>query len=209
MLILNICIAFSLTLLIISNLQNKRQLVLIFKPLTISLIFIYALLGNIFIENSIFSLFICLGLFFSIFGDTTLMFEKRFRLGMIFFLITHLCYLIAIYNIQGFYMHWSILYISCIFYFFYKKTLPIIPEKLKAPVLIYVICILFLVYQANASIIHYFHHYLLYFNIGILLFAISDWILIVHRYNPLQYGLLKLPIYFIGQWYIAYACHVR
>ena len=209
MLILNICIAFSLTLLVKSDLQNKRQLILIFKPLTIVLIFIYALLGSSLLENSIFSVFICLGLFFSIFGDTTLMFEKKFKLGMIFFLLTHLCYLKAIYSIGGFYIHWSVIYISCLFYIFYKKTLPIIPDKLKAPVLIYVTCILFLIYQANASIIYYFYYYLLYFNIGIVLFAASDWILIIDRYNPLKYRLLKLPLYFIGQWFIAYACHIR
>ena len=209
MLILNICIAFSLTLFVRSDLQNKRQLILIFKPLTILLIFIYALLGSSLLENSIFSVFICLGLFFSIFGDTTLMFEKKFKLGMIFFLLAHLCYLKAIYSIQGFYIHWSVIYISCLFYVFYKKTLPIIPDKLKAPVLIYVTCILFLIYQANASIIYYFHYYLLYFNIGIVLFAVSDWILIIDRYNPLKCRLLKLPLYFIGQWFIACACHMR
>ena len=196
-------------MLIISQLQKKQELVLIFKPLTITLIFIYALIGSISLGNSTFSIFICLGLFFSIFGDTVLMFEKKFKLGMIFFLLTHLCYLKAIYSIQGFYIHWSVIYISCIFYIFYKKTLPIIPDKLNAPVLIYVTCLLFLIYQANSSIIYYFYYYLLYFNIGIVLFAVSDWILIVDRYNPLKYRLLKLPIYFIGQWIIAYACYIR
>ena len=209
MLILNICIVLSLIILVIVQFYKIKSMVLIFKPLTILLIFLYALICYMHIENSTFSMFICLGLFFSMFGDIALMFEKKFKLGMIFFLLTHLCYLKAIYSIGGFYIHWSVIYISCLFYIFYKKTLPIIPDKLKAPVLIYVTCILFLIYQANASIIYYFHYYLLYFNIGIVLFAVSDWILIIDRYNPLKYRLLKLPLYFIGQWFIACACHMR
>ena len=209
MLILNICIVLSLIILVIVQFYKIKSMVLIFKPLTILLIFLYALICYMYIENSTFSMFICLGLFFSIFGDIALMFEKKFKLGMIFFLFAHLCYLKAIYSTQGFYIHWSVIYVSCIFYIFYKKTLPIIPDKLKAPVLVYITCILFLIYQSNASIIYYFHYYLLYFNVGILLFAVSDWILIIDRYNPLKYRLLKLPLYFIGQWFIASACYIK
>ena len=200
---LNISIIFSLSALLYSNHSKRRRLILLFKPLTIILIFILSITLACCYNISSYMIFIIMGLFCSIFGDILLMYKERFLVGMICFLLTHLCYIQGIYSYGGFHTSYRLIPILCIWIYFIITVKTILSHKLKLPVIVYSILLACLIWQSCELALITFNPSVLFFFAGIILFAASDWILIVNKFNNTKLEVLKLPLYFIGQWFIA------
>ena len=200
---LNISIILSLSALLYSNHSKRRHLILLFKPLTIILIFILSITLASWDDISSYMIFIIMGLFCSIFGDILLMYKEKFLVGMICFLLTHLCYIWAIYSYGGFHTSYRLIPILCIWIYFIITVKPILSHKLKPPVIVYSFLLACLIWQSCELVFITFNPSILLFFAGIIMFATSDWILIVNKYHNNKLEVLKLPLYFIGQWFIA------
>ena len=200
---LNLSIICSLSALLYSNHFERRHLILFYKPLTIILIFSLSITLASWDDISSYMIFIIIGLFCSIFGDIFLMYRERFLIGMICFLLTHLCYIQGINSYEGFHYSYQLIPILLIWIYFINTVKPILSHKLKFPVIIYSLLLAYLIWQSWELAFLTFNPSVLLFFAGIILFAISDWILIVNMYNKNRLEILKLPLYFIGQWLIA------
>ena len=202
---LNIFIIFSLSALLYSNHYERKRFILLFKPLTIVLIFIFSITLASWENTSAYMIFIIMGLFCSIFGDILLMYKEKFLVGMIFFLLTHICYIQGIYSFGGFHTSYRLIPILCIWIYFIITIQSILSHKLKFPVIVYSLLLACLIWQSCELVFITFNPTVLLFFAGIILFAVSDWILIVNKFNNNKFEILKLPLYFIGQWFIAFS----
>ena len=177
---------------------------LIFKPLTLILIILIAILFPA-IETR-YQIFIIAGLFFSILGDTFLIFsDKYFKYGLIAFLIGHICYIIAFAVSAGFHFtFWIFLPITTIGISYLRMILKH-TGKMTIPVIIYIIIIMIMGWTAIER-----YHILPTMGtslaaFGAIFFIISDAVLALNKFRKpfLSAELIILITYFSAQWLLA------
>jgi uncharacterized membrane protein YhhN len=179
-----------------------RRSIYLFKPLTVILIIAMALQA----EPSLYRHLIVTGLLFSLAGDIFLMLPRdRFIQGLVSFLVAHLFY-IAAFTLDGTRRASPLTALALLIYggIMLRQLLPFL-GRLKLPVVIYMLVILLMVWQASnrwmstgttASGVAF---------AGACLFAASDSVLAWNRFRrPFRsaQGLI-LSSYFAAQWLIA------
>ena len=136
------------TLAIWGEYQPKRTLVYIFKPLTTLLIIGVALTG-VPDSTTIYPWLIVAGLIFCLGGDVFLMLPAQyFIVGLISFLIGHLLYIGAFVSAGGFHLALGWLIPLLVYGIIFYRILAPGLGKLRVPVIIYILAILIMVWQA-------------------------------------------------------------
>ncbi len=196
---------------------SSRELIYLSKPLLmvfLSLFFYFATRNKF----TTFAKFILLGFIFSIGGDTLLMFvenesdkQEFFLYGLVSFLITHICYLIAFLKwpseIPGFVATRKWLALPFLLFLIGNCAFlwPGIPADMKIPVVVYSsVIILMTVACLNLKSKLLPNTFWLLFA-GVLLFVCSDSIIAFNKFKtPLEYArLMIMPLYLAGQYLIA------
>lgn len=184
------------------------RLVFIFKPLTTFLVILYAISRCGFSPGP-YGAWILAGLAFSLFGDVFLMLPKdAFLPGLLSFLLTHVCYLVAFERPGGLF--------SPVLPFVFVGLAAVavaswlwsgIPAKLKIPVLVYVALLAAMTGQGIARALTIGGTPALAAAAGSLLFLSSDSLLAIDKFKkklPHQQALV-LSTYFLAQWLIAFS----
>jgi uncharacterized membrane protein YhhN len=145
------------------------------------------------------------GLLFSLAGDVFLMLASdRFIPGLVSFLFAHLFYIAAFTSETGFGFSWRLL--PCVLYGLCMLSI-LAPHlnKMKLPVLVYMVVILVMAWQAWERWRQTGQSVAFLAFLGAVLFCISDSALAVNRfrggYKSAQ--ALTLSTYFTAQWLIA------
>ncbi len=193
--------------------RGPRILVYIFKPLATGLIILMALL----ISNPVSTFYkymILSGLVFSLFGDVFLMLPAdRFIMGLVSFLIAHLFYIAAFSFTGSFSISFLNLIPFLIFGIFIFGMLRPHLVNLKLPVLVYMLVILVMSWQALNRWSGSGHPESWLAFLGALFFIASDTILAIDRFKTKfrHARFYVLTTYFIAQWLIAFSIssHLR
>jgi uncharacterized membrane protein YhhN len=177
----------------------------IFKPLTTSLIILIAVLSERGDSESSYRLLIIAGLLFSLAGDVFLMRPSdRFIAGLVSFLIAHVLYIAAFVTDAGVATFWWVipfLIYGAIVYAFLAAHV----GKLRVPVIIYMVAILIMAWQAAGRWYDMRETGRLLAFIGAVLFVISDSVLALNRFRqPFKAArALTMGTYYSAQWFIA------
>lgn len=153
----------------------------------------------------IFILLIAAGLAFSLVGDVLLMLPvDKFRAGLSAFLVAHLLYIIAFLLVTNIVQWWipAILFFIGAGFIFY--IFPSLGSE-KVPVMIYIVTILVMLWRAGEILYKDQQIGVVFVFTGALLFAISDLILALNRFQE-QFSSargLNLTTYFAAQLLIA------
>ncbi len=204
-------VASMLTLLIVlsafihirAEYREARQQVYIFKPLTMVLIWLIAILGQA--SFPFYKYMIITGLIFSLAGDVFLMLPSdRFVAGLVAFLIAHLFYIAAFASGIDALLWWPLIPLviyGIVIYLIVASSL----GKLRLPVLIYIGVILVMAWLAWERWSQTGQSEAFLTFTGAVLFVISDTILAINRFRgafkPAR--ALNLTTYFAAQWLIA------
>jgi len=189
--------------------ENRKQEYL-FKPASTLLVIAVALLSLL--KSSAqpsFTWAVALGLVFSLGGDVALMFRTNrwFLIGLILFLLAHVTYAIAFSVPNGFHsgdlvVGAVLLVIGAAIFSYLRPGL----GRMRVPVLIYVVVVLFMVDRAVSAF------YGTYFSrtqawllaVGATMFMLSDLLLAVNRFRrPFKAEAMGLFLYYGGQLLIA------
>jgi len=205
---LSILVALSAAAHITAEYEGPRKHVYVFKPLTMVFIIAIALLS----PSSTYKHLILAGLLFSLAGDIFLMLPSdRFLHGLISFLVAHLFY-IAAFTLDGgrsprFLTALPLLAYGGLMLYLLLPGL----GKMKAPVTVYVLVILLMVWQACNRWMSTWMITGLLATAGACLFAASDSILALNRFRrPMRSAqFLILASYFAAQWLIALSVALR
>jgi uncharacterized membrane protein YhhN len=188
---------------VLAEYRGARQCVYIFKPLTMVIILLIALLGKG--AAPFYQYMIITGLVFSLAGDVFLMLPKdRFRAGLVAFLIAHLFYIAAfVPEISGL-TWWPLAPLIMYAIVVYRLLAPSL-GKLKLPVLFYIAVILTMAWLAFERWTQTGHSGALMAFVGAILFVVSDSILAIDRFRGAfrSAPVLKLSTYFAAQWFLA------
>jgi uncharacterized membrane protein YhhN len=154
--------------------SGKRRQVYVFKPLTTSLVVLFALLLSPPVDQT-YKMFIVAGLCFSLAGDVFLMLPgDRFVAGLVSFLLAHVAYIGGFVYLGGFQSDW----VSLIIYSVYGAAMMSLLwgslGALRVPVLIYMVVILVMGWQALALWRAYPSTQTLVTAAGAALFVVSD-----------------------------------
>jgi uncharacterized membrane protein YhhN len=191
--------------------QPKRTLVYIFKPLTTLLIIWMALTGPIAVPP-VYKWLIVAGLVFCLGGDVFLMLPANyFIVGLVSFLIGHLLYIAAFVSDGGFHLAWGWLIPLALYGVVYYRILAPGLGKLRGPVIVYILAILMMAWQAwgrwlavpgTGALIG---TGTLLAAIGAALFVVSDSILAYDRFRQKFWAarIIVLTTYWAAQWLIA------
>lgn len=195
----------SLLLLLVSEYFGPRRFRYIFKPLTLLLIFAIVWLAPHPVSAH-YRQFILIGLGFSLFGDTFLLFPNRWFLpGLFSFLITHICYITAFAkDLSGDVSLLLIVILSAAAILFTGATWKHL-GSVRVPVIVYAVVLLVMVGSAAELNIQVSNPGALIGLGGAVLFLISDGILAVNRFiKPFRAAqAVILSTYFTAQWLIA------
>ena len=209
LLVLTISALLSAFLVIWGEYFGPQFQVYIFKPLTMVFIIAIALLirepKTYFYKYAIIG-----GLIFSLCGDIFLMLPSdQFIAGLISFMIAHIMYIIAFMQDRPrqYKLVLLIPFVICGLIIFSLLSAHL--ENLKIPVLIYIVVILIMVWQATDRWRFYRDRATLIAFVGAMLFILSDTILALNRFREaFELGrLLTLSTYFTAQWFIACSIH--
>lgn len=215
-----------LTLFLILSILNisaefleSKLLIYITKPLLLTVLAIYFHLSTK-DKSSLFSKLILVGLIFSIGGDTILMFNENtdtgqqfFLFGLVSFLVTHICYLLAFFKYP--FDEKSLLrrkpWLLGPFNFTLVASMtflwPDIPKDMRIPVAIYsftIILMAALCFNLSGKIAFGIFKFMF---AGALLFVLSDGIIALNKFKSSQLTLpyprllIMIP-YLIGQYLI-------
>ncbi len=198
-------IALSAMLHIQAEYADKRRRVYFFKPFTMMLIILFALMVRPPVD-AVYKALILAGLLFSLGGDILLMLPKdRFILGLISFLIGHLFYISAFVSLGGF----NVRLMSLVVYVLIGAVMLALLwpglGKLKAPVIVYLVVILMMGWQAMALWQVDPRAGTFFASVGAALFVISDAVLAFDRFR-LSFPAARLVVlstYFSAQTLIA------
>ncbi len=200
-------IALSAMLHIRAEYRGPRWQVYLFKPLTTSLIILFALALPP-SSPAPYKALIVLGLLFSLGGDVFLMLPSdRFIFGLLSFLVAHLFYIAAFTRGVGFGLTWWALLLYVVYGAAMLALLWPQLGAMRLPVLIYMAVILIMGWQALER-----RHALgtpasLAAAVGAALFVISDSALALDRFRrpfPAARAVV-LTTYFAAQWLIAWS----
>ena len=183
--------------------RGPQQHIYIFKPLTMVLILLIAIMGQA--AEPFYKYMIITGLVFSLAGDIFLMLPSdRFVAGLVAFLIAHLFYSAAFASEISALIWWPVIPLVIFGIIIYLILAPAL-GNLKVPVLIYVVVILIMAWLAWERWIQTGHMGALLASIGAVLFIISDAILAINRFRW-RFTLARasnLTTYFAAQLLIA------
>ncbi len=183
--------------------RGPQQRIYIFKPLTMLLIGLVAILGQG--APPFYKVMIITGLVFSIMGDVFLMLPTdRFVAGLVAFLIAHLFYIGAFIPEIGAFRWWPLVPFALFGIGVYLYLAPSL-GKLKLPVLLYVGVIMVMAWVAWERWLQTGQSGALLAAFGAVLFVISDTILAINRFRvPFKSArFFNLATYFTAQWLIA------
>jgi len=190
----------------------RRTLIYICKPLTTILILLTVRLPGTLLTDR-YALAIGIGLLFSLFGDIWQMLSRRhFLKGLISFLITHICYVLAfLTDAPEFQFLWPALPLGLIGAVILAYLWPALSAGMKAAVGVYVGVIVVMVVLAAARALASFTLGSLFAAIGAFLFLASDAVLAINRFRRPFYlaQAVILGTYFTGQWLIALSVGLR
>ena len=209
LLVLTISALIAAVLVIWGEYFGPQFQVYIFKPLTMVFIIAIALLvrepKTYFYKFAIIS-----GLIFSLCGDIFLMLPSdQFIAGLISFLIAHIMYIIAFMRGRPRQYKFILLIPFVIYGIIIFSMLSAHLGNLKIPVLVYIVVILIMGWQATDRWRFYRDQATLIALVGAMLFILSDTILALNRFRAaFELGrLLTLSTYFTAQWFIACSIH--
>ena len=194
---------------ILAEYRGPRRNVYIFKPLTVTFIILIALQS----QPSVYKYMIVAGLLCSLAGDVFLMLPgDRFIPGLISFLIAHLFY-IAAFTFDGALGRPSLLTAVALLLYGGVMLRLLFPHlgKMKVPVVVYMLVILSMVWQATNRWIETNSTGSLLGFAGAGLFAASDSILALNRFRHAfkSAQFLILTTYFTAQFLIALSVALR
>jgi uncharacterized membrane protein YhhN len=144
----------------------------IFKPATTILILFIVLTASV----SNYKIIITVGMLFSLMGDIFLMLPSdQFLPGLICFLITHICYIVAfLFDSKIGRPLWPYLLLTVIAIGIFELLSNGIPPSMKFPVAIYAAALSFMTAQAIARFLQRGYKAMMLAAIGAVLFMISD-----------------------------------
>jgi uncharacterized membrane protein YhhN len=190
--------------------RGNKQQVYIVKPLSTLLVIAVALLSLL--EPNAqpsFTLWVTLGLLFSLGGDVALMFEsnKAFLIGLILFLLAHVIYCIAFTLPNGFHTQDMItgallLAFAVIVFLYLRPGL----GSMQGPVIVYILIICLMVNRAASAFFGdaFTTTQAWLLTVGAILFLLSDLVLAINRFrHPFEANRLGLFLYYGGQLLIA------
>lgn len=190
--------------------QNAVQ-VYLFKPLTMVLILALALWGAATpasAENNLrfYPILIITGLSLSLLGDIFLMLPSDpFMAGLACFLLAHIAYIIAFsLGAQAVTAAWLFIPLALILAFMSRRLWPHL-GMMKAPVLLYEIVIIAMLWRAAERWLQYSRASSMLALVGALLFVFSDAALAVRRFAGPFRGdhIVVMGAYVAAQWAIA------
>lgn len=202
-LILTLLAIIFATIQIRAEYRGPYRNIYIFKPLVMICIVLIAVLGQT--TDPLYKVLIIAGLLFSMAGDTLLMPPwNRFVAGLIAFLVAHLFYIVAFASQITTMVWWPLILVAIygvVIYVFLAPSL----DKMKAPVLAYIIVILVMAWLGWVYWLQARDLSALLAFVGAIFFVVSDSILATNRFRmQFKVGrLLNLASYFIAQWLIA------
>lgn len=203
-------LAITVFLLIRAQFRSEQRQVFFFKPLSTLLVILVAALSLRTAGVKIgYTAGVLVGLILSLGGDVALMFPsgKAFLVGLVLFLLAHVAYAVTFTLFNGFYpgdliSGGALLALAVVIYRYLEPGL----EKIKVPVIVYIVVISFMVNRAISA----------FFGTtfgptqawlmagGAILFWISDLMLAVNRFRqPFKHHRLSLAFYYGGQLLIA------
>jgi len=202
--ILSLLAALTAALTIIAKYRQSKRLEYICKPLAMIWIILIALLNNDALSSTYRALIVA-GLLASLAGDVFLMLPGRFMQGLVSFLIAHLFY-IAAFTIEGegtapiWYIVPFALYGAVMLW----RLWPLL-GSMKGPVMIYVVAILIMAWQAANRWIENKQSATLLALAGAYLFVTSDSVKAVEKFRGTWRSapFWVLSTYFAAQWLIA------
>jgi uncharacterized membrane protein YhhN len=190
--------------------RGNKQEVYIVKPLSTLLVIAVALLSLL--EPNAqpsFTLWVTLGLLFSLGGDVALMFEsnKAFLMGLILFLLAHVIYCIAFTLPNGFHAQDMItgallLAFAVVVFLYLRPGL----GSMQGPVIVYILIICLMVNRAASAFVGdaFTTTQAWLLTVGAILFLLSDLVLAINRFrHPFEANRLGLFLYYGGQLLIA------
>ena len=203
--LLSILVLLSAALTIRAELAESQSQIYLFKPLTMLLIITIVGLA-VDPPTRRYKRLIIAGLAFSLVGDILFMLpQDLFVPGVFAFLIAQAIYSFAFIQVGGFYKSiWGALpfvfYASIIFYFLAPDL-----GDMNVPVLLYIVVIMFMIWQALGQYVQTRETRALFALIGAIFFVFSDTALAVNRFSsPIDLDrLIVLGTYFFAQWLIA------
>ncbi len=202
--LLSIFAAASAALTIVAKFQADRRLEYICKPLTMVFIIAIVLVADTPISTQ-YRILILGGLAVSLVGDMLLMLPDHFFAGLVAFLTAHLFY-IAAFTLEGhgFASFWYLLPFAIYGMLILRALWPYL-DLLRGPVVVYVLVILFMAWQAANRWIETDQPGTLAALIGAYLFVTSDSVLALERFRGTWRSapLWVLSTYFTAQWLIA------
>jgi len=180
--ILSLMVLISAIIAIIYRQKGNQNMYSIFKPLTTLLIISIATL--IFYKTgSTYSIITLVALVFSLIGDVFLISDKYFLPGLASFLIAHICFIIGFTSLYGF--NYSLppliplLLIGGGYFMYLKKSL----NDFAIPVLVYILVILVMNWQAINLTLSSGKEIFYALAIGSILFSLSDSILAYNKFK--------------------------
>lgn len=203
-------LAITVFLLIRAEFRSEQRQVFFFKPLSTLLVILVAALSLRTAGVKIgYTAGVLVGLILSLGGDVMLMFPsgRAFLAGLVLFLLAHVAYAVTFTLFNGFYpgdliSGGALLALAVVIYRYLEPGL----EKIKVPVIVYIVVISFMVNRAISA----------FFGTtfgptqawlmagGAILFWISDLMLAVNRFRqPFKHHRLSLAFYYGGQLLIA------
>ncbi|MCP4681780.1 MAG: lysoplasmalogenase [Desulfobacterales bacterium] len=202
--VLTLLAAASALLTIRAEYLGPQYCLYLFKPLSMVFIIIMAVLLSRG-KHTFYSYAIIAGLVFSMAGDIFLMLPSdRFISGLISFLVAHILYILAFVHKKRIRVSWPALPFIVYGILVFSVLLPHLGQ-LKIPVLVYVIVIMTMGWQASDRYAQRKHRFALLALIGALLFIFSDSVLALNKFRE-NFELaraLTLGTYFPAQWFIA------
>ncbi len=202
---LTILTILSAVLTIIFHYVGLEWIKYIFKPLTTVLILILAMTGGA-TSTRTYKTAIVIGLVFSLAGDVLLMLPMDlFMIGLISFLFAQVCYIVAFTSGKGFSFKLPSLVIVLIYGVIVYLMLATNLGSMRIPVVIYMIVIFTMVWQAWERKQALGDRAALFAFIGAALFVLADTSLAINRFRGefAAERALTLVLYFTAQWFIA------
>ena len=202
----NFIVLGSALLSIVGDRPNNRTLHYIFKPATMLLLIGYVMIQGV--PDNTFAYAMLVGLLFSLMGDVFLMLPKeRFIEGLASFLIAHIAYIVAFYQLFDWQLTWwwasSLAVFAVLFYSLLAKHL----GSLKIPVIIYISVIIAMVWLAGELFWQSSDYFSSTLLVGACIFACSDSVLAWNKFKKPFKGAqwVILLTYFFAQWMLSQA----
>ena len=190
--------------------EGKQNQIFFLKPTSTLLVIIVAVLSFLTPgAQTSYTLWVLAGLWLSLGGDVALMFhsDRAFRIGLLLFLLAHIVYAIAFTVINGFHVQDLVtgavlLALAIAIYLYLRPGL----EKMKVPVVLYILVICFMVNRAISTFFGqaFSTTQAWLISLGAILFMASDLVLATNRFrHPFKAHRLSLFLYYGGQLLIA------